>query len=157
SRSRCGGPGASASSIATAGSRIPATDRRQGERTMAVHPQAQAVLDGVAAMGLPPFESLSLEEGRQFIESVRNFMVPVEEVASVEDVAIPGPEGDIPLRIYNPEGEGLKPAVMYFHGGGFSSGSLDLVDPLCRVLANRSGGIVVSVDYRLAPEHPYPS
>ncbi len=124
---------------------------------MPLHPQAQAVLDGVAAMGLPPFETLTLEEGRQFIDSVRNFMVPAEEVASVEDLAIPGPEGDIGLRIYRPEGEGLLPAVFYFHGGGFCTGSLDLVDPICRLLANRSGCVVISVDYRLAPEHPYPA
>jgi acetyl esterase len=124
---------------------------------MPLHPQAQTVLDGIAAMGLPPFETLSLEEGRQVIESIRNFMVPVEEVASIEDLSFPGPEGEIGLRIYRPEGEGLLPAVFYFHGGGFSSGSLDLVDPICRLLANRSGCVVISVDYRLAPEHPYPA
>ena len=124
---------------------------------MPLHPQAQAVLDAIASMGLPPFETLSLEESRMVIESIRNFMVPVEEVASVEDLAIPGPEGDIGLRIYRPEGEGLLPAVFYFHGGGFSTGSVHLVDPICRLLANRSGCVVISVDYRLAPEHPYPA
>jgi acetyl esterase len=124
---------------------------------MGVHPQAQAVLDGLASMGLPPFETLSLEEGRQFIETVRNFMVPVEEVASVVDRTIPGPDADIPLRIFTPEGTGPRPAVLYFHGGGFSTGSIDLIDPLCRALANRSGCIVIAVAYRLAPEHPYPA
>ena len=110
---------------------------------MPLHPQAQAVLDGIAAMGLPPFETLSLEESRQVIESIRSFMVPVEEVASTEDFAIPGPEGDIGLRLYRPEGEGLLPAVFYFHGGGFSTGSIDLVDPICRLLCNRSGCVVI--------------
>jgi acetyl esterase len=124
---------------------------------MPVHPQAQAVLDGMAAMGLPPLETLSLEEGRQAIETIRNFMVPVEEVAETEDFAIPGPAGDIGLRLYRPEGEGLLPAIFYFHGGGFSAGSLDLVDPICRLLANRAGCVVISVDYHLAPEHPYPA
>jgi acetyl esterase len=124
---------------------------------MSLHPQAQAVLDGLAAMGLPPFETLSLEEGRQVIESIRSFMVPLEDVVSIEDLAIPGPQGDIGLRIYRPEGEGLLPAVCYFHGGGFCTGSIDLVDPICRLLANRSGCVVISVDYRLAPEHPYPA
>jgi acetyl esterase len=124
---------------------------------MPLHPQAQAVLDGMASVGLAPFETLSLEEGRQVIESVRNFMVPVEDVASTEDFSIPGPMGDIGLRMYRPEGEGLLPAVFYFHGGGFCSGSVDLVDPMCRLLANRSGCVVISVDYRLAPEHPYPA
>jgi acetyl esterase len=124
---------------------------------MPLHPQAQAVLDGIASMGLPPFETLSLEEGRQVIERIRSFMVPVEEVVSIEDLPFPGPEGVIGLRIYRPEGEGLLPAVFYLHGGGFSSGSIDLVDPICRLLANRSGCMVISVDYRLAPEHPYPA
>src|SRR5204863_4869988 len=102
------------------GAAIPATisaDLTIQGRVMPLHPQAQAVLDGIAAMGLPPFETLSLEESRQVIESIRSFMVPVEEVASTEDLAIPGPEGDIGLRLYRPEGEGLLPAVFYFHGG----------------------------------------
>ena len=124
---------------------------------MALHPQAQTIIDGMRAMGLPPFETLSLEEGRQVIESLRTFMVPVEEVASVEDFSIVGPQGDIGLRLYRPAGEGLLPAVFYFHGGGFCTGSVDLVDPICRLLANRSGCVVISVDYRLAPEHPYPA
>jgi acetyl esterase len=124
---------------------------------MPLHPQAQAVLDAVAAMGLPPLETLSLEESRQAIESLRPFMVPVEDVASIEDFAIPGPQRDIGLRVYRPEGEGLLPAVFYLHGGGFSTGSLDLGDPICRLLANRSGCMVVSIDYPLAPEHPYPA
>ena len=56
-----------------------------------------------------------------------------------------------------PEGEGLRPAIMYFHGGGFSTGSIDLVEPVCRALANRSGCAVVAVGYRLGPEYPYPA
>ena len=124
---------------------------------MPLHSQAQTVLDGVAAIGLPPFETLSLEEGRQALESLLQFMVPVEDVASVEDFAIPGPQGEIGLRLYRPEGDGLLPAVFYFHGGGFCAGSLDLVDPICRLITNRSGCAVISVDYRLAPEHPYPA
>lgn len=124
---------------------------------MALHPQAQAVIDGMAAMGLPPLEAMSLEESRQAIESIRSFMVPVEDVVSIEDLPFPGPEGEIGMRIYRPEGEGLLPAVFYFHGGGFCTGSVELVDPICRMLANRAGCMVISVDYRLAPEHPYPA
>lgn len=124
---------------------------------MPLHPQAQAVINGVASMGLPPLETLPIEEQRAVIENFRSFMIPPEDVATVEDLEIPGPEGGIPVRIYTPEGDGLKPAVLYFHGGGFATGSIELVDPICRALANRSGCIVVSVDYRLAPEHPYPS
>jgi acetyl esterase len=84
-------------------------------------------------------------------------MVPAEEVDSVVDTVIPGPEADIPIRVFTPESGGLLPAVLYFHGGGFTTGSIDLVDPLCRALANRSGCVVIAVGYRLAPEHPYPA
>lgn len=131
---------------------------------MPLHPQAQAVLDAVESMGLPPFETMSLEEGRQTIAAFGNFMVPVEEVESVVDTVVPAPEADIPLRIYTPaavEGEeiegGLRPGILYFHGGGFSTGSIDLVDPVCRALANRSRCAVIAVAYRLGPEHPYPA
>ena len=124
---------------------------------MPLHPQAQAILDAVEAMDLPPFETLSVEEARAFIQNFANFMIPSEEVASVVDSIAPGPDADIPLRIYMPEGEGLRPAILYFHGGGFSTGSIDLVDPVCRALANRSGCAVIAVGYRLAPEHPFPT
>jgi acetyl esterase len=124
---------------------------------MPLHPQAQAVITGVESMGLPPFETLSLEEGRAVIQSFAGFMLPAEEVAAVVDRTIPGPEAEIPIRVFTPEGSGLRPAVLYFHGGGFSTGSVDLIDPLCRALANRSGCVVVAVGYRLAPEHPYPA
>jgi acetyl esterase len=125
---------------------------------MPLHPQAQALLAGVESMGLPPFETLSVEEGRARIQTiVESLMVPSEEVASVVDTVVPGPDVDIPLRIFMPEGEGLRPAILYFHGGGFTTGSIDLVEPVCRALANRSGCAVVAVGYRLAPEHPYPA
>jgi acetyl esterase len=128
---------------------------------MPLHPQADVVIKGVEAMGLPPFETLSLEEGRAVIESLVSFMIPSEEVASVVDTLAPGPEADVPLRIFTPGGpepeDGLRPGILYFHGGGFSTGSIDLVEPVCRALANRSGCAVIAVDYRLAPEHPYPA
>jgi len=125
---------------------------------MPLHPQAQAFLQGVESMGLPPFETLSPEEGRALIQTFGSFMVPSEEVASVVDTIAPGPEADVPLRIFMPASdEEYLPAILYFHGGGFSTGSIDLVEPLCRRLANRSGCAVVAVGYRLAPEHPYPA
>jgi acetyl esterase len=99
---------------------------------MPLHPQAEAVIRAVESMGLPPFETMSLEEGRGVIQAFANFMPPKEEVASVVDTVVPAEETDIPLRIYTPEGdEELRPGILYFHGGGFSTGGIDLVDPVC--------------------------
>ena len=82
-----------------------------------------------------------------------------DEVARVRDRAIeaPGGEGEVPVRIYEPDRAKPLPAVVYFHGGGWVVGSLDSHDPLCRALANAAGAVVVSVDYRLAPEHAFPT
>jgi acetyl esterase len=79
-----------------------------------------------------------------------------EAVKHVEDRTIPGPAGEIPIRIYRPA-DGTLPALVYFHGGGWVIGNLDSHDLVCRMLANRSGAVVISVDYRLAPEHKYPA
>ena len=82
----------------------------------------------------------------------------VEAVASVEDRMVPGPAGDIPVRVYRPATGGeLRPGVVYFHGGGFVICGLDSHDGACRRLANAVDAVVVSVDYRLAPEHPWPA
>lgn len=81
---------------------------------------------------------------------------PGPEVAKVEDRTIPGPAGELAVRIYSPEGDGPHPVTMWFHGGGWVIGSIEQHDGLCRDLAKRSGSIVVSVDYRLAPEAPFP-
>jgi acetyl esterase len=80
-----------------------------------------------------------------------------ESVAAVEDRKLAGPGGDLPIRIYVPFGKGPFPVVMYFHGGGWVIGGIESSDGLCRMLANSSGCIVVSVDYRLAPEHRFPA
>jgi acetyl esterase len=79
-------------------------------------------------------------------------------VAAVAELALPGGEGPIPVRVYTPaEAAAPTPAVVYFHGGGWVIGSLDTHDGLCRALANRARAVVVSVDYRLAPESPFPA
>ncbi len=78
-------------------------------------------------------------------------------LATVEDRTIPGPHAPLPIRIYTPEGDGPFPMLVFFHGGGFFIGSIDTHDPVCRELAARSGWLVVSVEYRLAPEHPFPA
>ncbi|CAM3889575.1 alpha/beta hydrolase [Nocardiopsis rhodophaea] len=79
------------------------------------------------------------------------------DVALVRDLTAPGPAGSIPLRHYRPAPDTVAPGVVYFHGGGFVLGDLDSHDHVCRIIAARAGVVVVSVDYRLAPEHPFPA
>ena len=78
-------------------------------------------------------------------------------VGSVTDRTIPGPAGEIPVRVYRPEGGGTPPIVVYFHGGGWTIGNLDSHDENCRAMTANAGVVTVSVDYRLAPEHRYPA
>ncbi len=123
---------------------------------MPLDPALKAVLDQLAANPGPKLHEVSPEEARQFFDAMQ---MPQEEVSlpSVSDRAIPGPGGEIPIRVYRPEGAGTLPVLVFFHGGGWVIGSLDTHDPSCRTLARDAGCVVVSVDYRLAPEHRYPS
>jgi acetyl esterase len=115
------------------------------------------VLDQLAALGGPPLGTVSPEESRRAMDARRASMPPGEPVASVEDRVIPGPGGDIPVRIYTPEGTAPFPVVVYFHGGGWVIGSVEGSDATARALTNRSGCQVVSVEYRLAPENKFPA
>ncbi|PSP59550.1 alpha/beta hydrolase [Halobacteriales archaeon QH_7_66_36] len=78
-------------------------------------------------------------------------------LGDIENRAVPGPDGDVPIRVYRPEGDGPRPTVLYFHGGGWVIGDLESHDLACRHLAVETGCTVVAVDYRRAPEHPYPA
>lgn len=80
-----------------------------------------------------------------------------EPVRGIADAMIPGPAGLVPIRIYRPDGRRPLPLVVYAHGGGWVTGSLESHDKLCRILANRLAAIILAIDYRLAPEHPYPA
>jgi acetyl esterase len=123
---------------------------------MPLDPQAKAILDAMNAA--PPLDTKTLEPAvmRVFFESMKLPSEPVV-VAAVEDRRLPGPACEIPVRIYTPEGRAPFPVLAYFHGGGFVIGSLDSHDGVCRELCQESGCLVVSVDYRLAPEHPFPA
>ncbi len=124
---------------------------------MTLDPQIQAVLDAVPAES-PSTRELGVEEARADLERMAVAMCGNgEAVAWSEDRHAPGPADEVPLRLYAPEGSGPLPLVVYLHGGGWAVGSLDSFDALCRRLANRSGALVVSVAYRLAPEHPFPA
>ena len=126
---------------------------------MPLDPQCQAVLAAIDSMGLPAFADMTPEQTRQTVMGFTMLMGEPEEMAKVEDRELPGPQGAVPVRIYTPAGADSDPlpVLVWFHLGGFVFGSVEWVDPITRSLANRSGCIVVSVDYRLAPEHPYPA
>ena len=122
---------------------------------MTLNPQAKAVLDQLAAMGLPPIHEQEPEAVREANRLPP--AVPGATMAHVEDRAIPGPAGQIPVRVYRPTESGDHPLLLWYHGGGWVIGDLDGADVTCRELAAKSGAVVVSVDYRLAPEHRYPA
>ena len=123
---------------------------------MPVHPEAQQLLDALREAGLPPFESMTVPQAREATKGFLDLQGEPEEIA-VDNRTVPGPAGDIPVRIYTPDGSGERPLIVYYHGGGWVIGELDTVDRPLRSLANRTGAVVVSVDYRLAPEHRYPA
>ncbi|MBW2696227.1 MAG: alpha/beta hydrolase [Deltaproteobacteria bacterium] len=123
---------------------------------MPLDPQAKVVLDMMNAAGEMDLGVMKPAEMRAVLD---NLALPgeVTPVASVEDRSVRGPDAEIPVRLYTPEGDGPHPVLVYFHGGGFVIGSIETHDGTCRDLAAGAGCVVVSVDYRLAPEHPFPA
>jgi len=105
--------------------------------------------------GPTALEEMSPSEVRSIMDEMAGIF-PGPEV-DTEDRTIPGPNGDIPVRIYRPEGDGPFPVVVFFHGGGFVIGSITSHDATCRSLCQKAGAVVVSVEYRLAPEYPFPA
>lgn len=124
---------------------------------MALDPQAAALLEMIQAAGLKSFEELSVEEARQVGLAAASSAGQPEPVHRVDDERIAGPGGDLPVRIYTPSSTGPLPVVIYYHGGGWVICNLDTHDAVCRRLANLADCLVVSVDYRLAPEHRFPA
>jgi acetyl esterase len=126
-----------------------------------LHPQAKALINLLAEKGVPPTHTLPFTEARRFYRERRAFTQPEPgEVAQVRDLSAEGPYGPIPLRCYRPLGSDAAaalPALVYYHGGGWTIGDLDTHDTLCRELCNLSGCAVVSVDYRMGPEHRFPA
>ncbi len=124
---------------------------------MGLDPQAEALLKELEAQGLPPFEEMSVPQAREVILAFRDLEGEPEPVASVRDFTIPGPDGELPARLYTPEGSGPFPLVVYFHGGGWTVGNIEVADRPCRSLANASGCMVASAQYRLGPESKFPA
>jgi acetyl esterase len=124
---------------------------------MPVTPEVQTILDLLAAVDDVPIEEMTPQAMREAY-AMLNATGSKAEMASVTDRTVPGPGGDIPVRIYVPTTEpGPRPVLVYFHGGGWVIGDLETHDSTVRALASGSGATVVSVDYRLAPEHPFPA
>jgi acetyl esterase len=123
-----------------------------------LHPQAQLLLDGMAQAGGPKTSELTPDQARAAYRGLIALAQP-EEVARTDDRLLEGPAGDIPVRVYTPAAAvNATPGVLlWIHGGGWVLGDLDTADATCRALANRSGAVVVSVDYRRAPEHRSPA
>ena len=118
-------------------------------------PDARLVAEQLAAQLTTPLSEMTIAEVRTFLNSAP--VPPIQAVASVEDVEVPADDRRVPVRIYRPSDAAGLPVLMYMHGGGWSVGTLAGVDELCRRLAVGAGCAVVSVDYRLAPEHKFPS
>jgi acetyl esterase len=117
---------------------------------------ARAFLEQREALGVRPVTELSVEAARAQAVRISRAMDAGEPVAHVEDREMSGPNGDIPVRIYIPHGQPPLPVLVYLHGGGWVIGNLDTADQFCRLIANAAGCLVVSVNYRHAPEHRFP-
>lgn len=122
---------------------------------MPVDPQIQFLIDARAK--LPPTHTLPVADARKQMAARAIPGLRIPSVASVVNRDMQGPAGSLPLRIYTPEGDGPFPIMVFFHGSGFVVCDLDTHDPMCRNLCAGTGCVVVSVDYRLAPEHKFPA
>ncbi len=121
-----------------------------------LQPDVTIMLEMMAEMGLPPIESMTPADARMFMGMAAAQRAPGPEVGETIDGTFPGPGGDLPYRLHRPPTPGPHPITVYFHGGGWVLGSQDSDDPLCRDLCVRSNSIILSVDYRHAPETRFP-
>ena len=141
---------------------------------MPIDSQLQPILDHFERFGAPPLETLSPENARNnptlknAVEEMAaesamvrtmNVVMPAlpEPIANISHILIPSDDGEILARVYTPDGEGPFPVLVYFHGGGWVIANLEVYEPSCRSLCNAAQCVVVSVAYRLAPEHKYPA
>ena len=122
---------------------------------MSLHPTIAQALQ--VAIGATPYHALPIEEARDTARRGYLLNTPPVSVGQVQNTNWPGPQGPIPVRIYTPLAPGPHAAVVFFHGSGFVMLDLDTHDDICRRLCIQSNRVVVSVDYRLAPEYPFPA
>ncbi|MFV0526904.1 MAG: flavin-containing monooxygenase [Acidimicrobiales bacterium] len=122
-----------------------------------VQPDVAMVLEMMAELDLPPIESMSPSEAREFMEAGNVERPPGPEVGEIFDGELPGPAGPLAFRGFRPVGDGPHPIVLYFHGGGWVLGNESSDEPFLRDLCDRSGALILSVDYRHAPEDRFPA
>lgn len=123
---------------------------------MPLDPQAQKVVDTIAALNLKPIKDSTPAEARESMRTRTAGLGPVEDVPAVADHRVPVEGGEITVRLYAPAGIGPHPTLVFYHGGGWVIGDLYTHDGLCRSIVNAAGCAVASVDYRLAPEFKFP-
>jgi acetyl esterase len=126
---------------------------------MPLDPQVRDFLERLAAANLPPIDEQPIQEARAQMNLSTHFLGPLLHVDRVEDRLIQGPESSLRVRIITPSGARAepRPVLVYFHGGGWVLGNIETHEGVCRAVANAAGVTVVSVDYRLAPEHKFPA
>jgi acetyl esterase len=124
---------------------------------MPLAPDIEALLARQAALGRPPLSTLTPAQAREYAEIDGRQRPPGKPVAAVGETSFAGPRGPVRVRVYTPPGTGPFPLIVYLHGGGFVICSLDTHDTVARNLAAEAGAVVVSVDYRMAPEHRFPA
>ncbi len=123
----------------------------------AAHPEVAALLDELAASGRPSSRTLPLPDGRRNFDELIAPLTDYPEVGAVEDRMIPVDGHQVPVRVYRPDGPARAGASVFLHGGGWVFGDLESHDGMCRSITRRSGITTVAVDYRRAPEHPFPA
>lgn len=121
-------------------------------------PDAAAILEAIRTAGLPSFDQMTPEQARTAYNAGRQASTgPLVELPEIRDLTVPADWGALPCRLYRPVREGRLPLLVFFHGGGWVLGSIASHEGLCRRLAQAAGIAILSVEYRLAPEHPFPA
>ena len=126
---------------------------------MQLDTNVKSLLDMLATLGQPKLWDLTPPDARKMALQLTNMVEGKEPIGKIENQTLPGPAGPLPFRVYTPVAANDEPSggIIYFHGGAWVFGDLDTHDGMCRALANESGCRLVSVDYRLAPEHKFPA
>jgi len=122
-----------------------------------MQPDVEMMLDAMATLELPPIEAMSPAEARGFMDASATMRAPGPDVGEIVDGTFPGAAGDLEYRIYRPVSQGPHPIVVYYHGGGWVLGSHTSDDPMCRDLCERADVMIISVNYRHAPEARFPA